>query len=251
MLGVGRAAAETAALIFTSGYVDRMPESLLDSGRSLSIHIYDLSMNVPGGDANAYASALVLLGLLLTINLTASLISSRFSPRRGPRHMTEPARTYPLHLADQGEATPVPASIPGGPMIRTCCLSVAYRRRPAVSDVDLEVRRGSVTAVIGPSGCGKSSFLASLNRMTDLVPGCSVTGSVRIDDLDVFERGCDPVALRRRVGMIFQKPNPFPTSILKNLTLPLKEHGLGGFRSGASGTPSPSGCCATWACGTK
>ena len=79
VLGVGRAAAETAALIFTSGYVDRMPESLLDSGRSLSIHIYDLSMNVPGGDANAYASALVLLGLLLTINLTASLISSRFS----------------------------------------------------------------------------------------------------------------------------------------------------------------------------
>ena len=66
ILGLGRAIAETAALIFTSGYVDRMPESLSDSGRSLSVHIYDLSMNVPGGDSNAYASALVLIVILLT-----------------------------------------------------------------------------------------------------------------------------------------------------------------------------------------
>lgn len=72
ILGVGRALAETAALIFTSGYVDRTPESLLDSGRALSIHIYDLSMNVPGGNKNAYASALVLLALLFIINLTTS-----------------------------------------------------------------------------------------------------------------------------------------------------------------------------------
>jgi phosphate transport system permease protein len=77
VLGVGRAIAETAALIFTSGYVDRMPESLLDSGRALSIHIFDLSMNVPGGDANAYASALVLVILLLAINGTASWLAQR------------------------------------------------------------------------------------------------------------------------------------------------------------------------------
>ncbi|MBK8275617.1 MAG: phosphate ABC transporter permease PstA [Nitrospira sp.] len=76
VLGVGRAIAETAALIFTSGYVDRMPESLLDSGRALSIHIFDLSMNVSGGDANAYASALVLIVLLLAINVTASWLAS-------------------------------------------------------------------------------------------------------------------------------------------------------------------------------
>lgn len=76
VLGVGRAVAETAALIFTSGYVDRMPESLLDSGRALSIHIFDLSMNVSGGDANAYASALVLVTLLLVINGTASWLAT-------------------------------------------------------------------------------------------------------------------------------------------------------------------------------
>lgn len=76
VLGIGRALAETAALIFTSGYVDRMPESLFDSGRALSIHIFDLSMNVAGGDANAYASALILILLLLLINSTAAWIAS-------------------------------------------------------------------------------------------------------------------------------------------------------------------------------
>lgn len=78
VLGIGRALAETAALLFTSGYVDRMPGSLLDSGRALSIHIYDLSMNVAGGEPNAHATALVLVALLLVINTTASLLMERF-----------------------------------------------------------------------------------------------------------------------------------------------------------------------------
>lgn len=82
VLGLGRATAETAALIFTSGYVDRMPESLLDSGRALSLHIFDLSMNVPGGDANAYASALVLVVALFAINGTASWLAERMLHRR-------------------------------------------------------------------------------------------------------------------------------------------------------------------------
>ncbi len=79
ILGLGRAIAETAALIFTSGYVDRMPESLLDSGRSLSIHIYDLAMNVAGGNPNAYATAIVLVSLLIIINLTASWIADQWT----------------------------------------------------------------------------------------------------------------------------------------------------------------------------
>ncbi|MBD2361011.1 phosphate ABC transporter permease PstA [Anabaena minutissima FACHB-250] len=82
VLGIGRAIAETAALIFTSGYVDRMPESLLDSGRSLSIHIFDLSMNVAGGDGNAYASALVLLTLLLLVNGMATWTAQFWLARR-------------------------------------------------------------------------------------------------------------------------------------------------------------------------
>ncbi|MBL8511433.1 MAG: phosphate ABC transporter permease PstA [Betaproteobacteria bacterium] len=82
LLGIGRAMAETAALIFTSGYVDRMPESLMDSGRALAVHIYDLSMNVSGGDRAAYASALVLIALLVLINGAALLLSDRFSRKR-------------------------------------------------------------------------------------------------------------------------------------------------------------------------
>ena len=82
VLGIGRAIAETAALIFTSGYVDRMPESLWDSGRSLSIHIFDLSMNVSGGDDSAYGSALVLVVLLLAINGIASWLADRWLGRR-------------------------------------------------------------------------------------------------------------------------------------------------------------------------
>jgi phosphate transport system permease protein len=82
VLGIGRALAETAALIFTSGYVDRMPESLMDSGRSLSIHIFDLSMNVSGGDPNAYGAALVLVALLLAINWTASRLADRWLRRK-------------------------------------------------------------------------------------------------------------------------------------------------------------------------
>jgi len=82
VLGIGRALAETAALIFTSGYVDRTPESLLDSGRSLSIHIFDLSMNVSGGDPNAYGSALVLVVLLLIINWTAAQLADRWLCRK-------------------------------------------------------------------------------------------------------------------------------------------------------------------------
>ena len=82
LLGIGRAVAETAALVFTSGYVDRMPESLMDSGRSLAVHIYDLSMNVSGGDQAAYASALVLIALLIGINALAMMLSNRFLKSR-------------------------------------------------------------------------------------------------------------------------------------------------------------------------
>ncbi len=82
VLGTGRAMAETAALIFTSGYVDRMPESLMDSGRALSVHIYDLSMNVTGGDAAAHASALLLIALVLYFSVLAQLLSARWLQRR-------------------------------------------------------------------------------------------------------------------------------------------------------------------------
>ncbi|MBI1313471.1 ATP-binding cassette domain-containing protein [bacterium] len=103
-------------------------------------------------------------------------------------------------------------------------LNVAYGNRPALRDVNLSVRCQRITAIVGPSGCGKSTFLCVLNRLTDLIPGCQVSGRVRLEGEDILSREYDVFVLRRRVGMVFQKPNPFALSIRRNLALPLKEH---------------------------
>jgi phosphate transport system ATP-binding protein len=110
-------------------------------------------------------------------------------------------------------------------MITTEALCVSYQGRAAIRNVSLTIPKGEVTAVVGPSGCGKSTFLSALNRMTDLTPGCEVRGSVRLCGEELYGARVDLIALRRRVGMIFQRPNPFPLSILENLTFPLEHHG--------------------------
>lgn len=112
------------------------------------------------------------------------------------------------------------------PSIRVEDLSLYYHDKPALEGVSLDVYRGCITALIGPSGCGKTSFLSVLNRLTDLIPGCRVQGRVRFDETDLFDPNLDVQALRREVGMIFQKPVPFPLSIRRNIELPLREHGM-------------------------
>jgi phosphate transport system ATP-binding protein len=107
-------------------------------------------------------------------------------------------------------------------------LGVRYGAREAVRDVAFEAPAGSITALLGPSGCGKTTVLRSINRLTDLVPGCRVVGSVRDGaGRELTDPGHDLLALRRRVGMVFQEPNPFPQSIRRNFEIPLREHGLG------------------------
>ncbi|MDO8915156.1 MAG: phosphate ABC transporter ATP-binding protein PstB [Coriobacteriia bacterium] len=96
----------------------------------------------------------------------------------------------------------------------------------ALTDITVGIQRHAVTAFIGPSGCGKSTFLRTLNRMNDLIPGTRVEGSVMLDRQDVYAAGIDPVDLRRRVGMIFQQPNPFPMSIYENVAYGPKLHGV-------------------------
>lgn len=105
-------------------------------------------------------------------------------------------------------------------------VAVSYRGRLAIREATFDVRGGTIMALIGPSGCGKSSLLQSINRMTDLIPGARVDGKIHLGGLDVLAPETDVTALRRRVGMIFQKPNPFPTSIRANLAMPLREHGV-------------------------
>lgn len=112
------------------------------------------------------------------------------------------------------------------PHLRIANLSVAYGSNTVLEGVSLDIYKGCITALIGPSGCGKTSFLSTLNRLTDLIPGATVKGSIDIAGLDVLQPHTNVLALRRRVGMIFQKPNPFPLSIRRNLELPLREHGV-------------------------
>lgn len=109
--------------------------------------------------------------------------------------------------------------------IRAKNLSIAYQDHQALRNVTLEINRGCITAIVGPSGCGKTSFLMSLNRLTDLIPGCQVSGTLHMNELDILAPTTDLLQLRRTVGMIFQKPTVFPFSIRKNLELPLREHG--------------------------
>jgi phosphate transport system ATP-binding protein len=106
-------------------------------------------------------------------------------------------------------------------------LSVHFGRTEAVREVDLSIQPRNVTAIIGPSGCGKTTFLRALNRMHDHTPGARVSGSVLLGDTDIYARDLNPVELRTRVGMVFQRPNPFPTmSIRENVTFAPKRHGL-------------------------
>jgi phosphate transport system ATP-binding protein len=105
-------------------------------------------------------------------------------------------------------------------------LTASYGGVPAISGVSMEIYENLVTAVIGPSGCGKSTFIRCLNRMNDLVPSFSADGEVLYHGVDLLGSGVDPVAVRRRIGMVFQKPNPFPKSIYDNVAFGLHALGL-------------------------
>ncbi len=103
-------------------------------------------------------------------------------------------------------------------------VTVSYGGRPAIVDVNMAVARNQVTAFIGPSGCGKTTLLRSLNRMNDLIPTASMTGMIRYHGYDLSSSGVDPVEVRRRIGMVFQRPNPFHKSIFDNVAFGIRLH---------------------------
>jgi phosphate transport system ATP-binding protein len=105
-------------------------------------------------------------------------------------------------------------------------VNVFYGEKQALFDVSLDISQKAVTSFIGPSGCGKSTFLRCINRMNDTIPICKVEGTIEIDGQDINTRSIDPVVLRARVGMVFQKPNPFPKSIYENVAYGPRIHGL-------------------------
>jgi phosphate transport system ATP-binding protein len=114
-------------------------------------------------------------------------------------------------------------------------LNFYYGETRALEDISIGIRANVVTAFIGPSGCGKSTFLRTLNRMNDIIPGTRVDGQVLIDGSDIYGPGVDVVALRRRVGMVFQKSNPFPKSVFDNIAYGLRVNGMAGNRSELAG----------------
>jgi len=104
-------------------------------------------------------------------------------------------------------------------------LDIHYGSFHAIKNASLRIRENCVTALIGPSGCGKSTFIRALNRMHDLTPGARVTGSVKLDGQDIYAPDVDPVTVRHRIGMVFQRPNPFPKSIFENVVYGPRIHG--------------------------
>lgn len=110
--------------------------------------------------------------------------------------------------------------------IKDLCLSYDGGRTNALDNINMDIQKGTVTAFIGPSGCGKSTLLRCFNRMNDFISGVKIVGSIKVDDCDIYSEGVDPIDLRRRVGMVFQKPNPFPLSIWENVAYGPKIHGV-------------------------
>ena len=113
-------------------------------------------------------------------------------------------------------------------VLRLDNVAVAYGERPAVQDVTMDIYKNRITALIGPSGCGKSSLLRCMNRMNDLIHSAKVTGRVYLDGVDINSDAVDPVQARRHVGMVFQKPNPFPMSVRENVAFGPKRQGMSG-----------------------
>ena len=105
-------------------------------------------------------------------------------------------------------------------------VDVFYSGKQALFEIDLDIGSRAVTSLIGPSGCGKSTFLRCMNRMNDVIDGCEVTGSIELDGQNIYSRDVDVVQLRAMVGMVFQKPNPFPKSIYDNVAYGPRIHGL-------------------------
>jgi len=133
--------------------------------------------------------------------------------------------------APVGFSSPAPAPVqPPAPKIRVSGMNFYYGSHRVLENIALNIQPNQVTALIGPSGCGKSTFLRSLNRMNDIVPGARVEGSISIDGADIYAPTVDVVDLRRRVGMVFQKSNPFPKSVFDNVAYGLRINRMTGSR---------------------
>ena len=142
-------------------------------------------------------------------------------PDRHPKDHPGQERSYTLGPLQAGPPCCDPQTL-----LSIKNLSLSYGSTPALKNVSLDIYQGCITALIGPSGCGKTSFLSALNRLTDMIPTCNVSGDIHFHGINIHAPKQDVLNLRRNIGMIFQKPVPFPVSIRRNIELPLREHGI-------------------------
>jgi phosphate transport system ATP-binding protein len=148
--------------------------------------------------------------------------------------MTTTARPLPS-LGDLTSSRQPTTETDGPCKIEADHLNFFYSEKLALQDISIKIKPHVVTAFSGPSGCGKSTFLRTLNRMNDIIPGTRVEGKVLIDGSDIYTSGMDVVQLRRRVGMVFQKSNPFPKSLFENIAYGLRINGMAGSKSELAG----------------
>ena len=130
-------------------------------------------------------------------------------------------------IIPSSESKPPPLSKNEGIKLSVSSLNAWFGTKHALKNINIDFKENCVTALIGPSGCGKTTLLRCINRMHEMTPGASVKGQIVLDDLDIYNKGSDPVVVKRRMGMVFQKPNPFPTmSIYDNVASGLKLNGV-------------------------
>ena len=208
ILALGRVSGETAPILFTCAayFLPQLPTSIFDQCMALPYHLYVISTSGTDMEAQlpiAYGTALVLILIILLVNLLANALRKYFEKNE--------LKTYTIGMKNK---------------IETRDVNFWYGDFHALKGISMDIEEKSVIAFIGPSGCGKSTFLRLLNRMNDLIPDTRLTGEIRIDGQDIYGKGVQVDELRKNVGMVFQRPNPFPKSIFENVAYGLRVNGI-------------------------
>ena len=222
IIGMAQALGETAPLLMIGmvAFIADMPTGITDAATALPVQIFLWADSPERAFLEKTSAAIIVLLIFLVImNLTAVLL------RKSWKYAGEGSRKngHSCRRADDRRVSGIGA--------KQCQMSsknvnVFYGEKQALIDISLDILENQVTALIGPSGCGKSTYLRCLNRMNDVIPICRVEGEIDLDGQDIYHPAVDVVALRARVGMVFQKPNPFPKSIYDNVAYGPRIHGM-------------------------
>ena len=177
---------------------------------------------------------------MMTLARTDGSALARTDPKNEPKPPAGQSGGTPRVSRDSRET--VGRATVDNPRMVCRKVNVFYGDKQAIRDVTVDIAHNEVLAMIGPSGCGKSTFIRCLNRMNDTIEGCRVTGEIVLDGVNIYDKGVDVVPLRAQVGMVFQKPNPFPKSIFENVAYGPRIHGLCGTKSELEGVVESSLC---------